>query len=58
MKRKKVRRSMSKSTYHIKETKDSYSFSYSGDLKEALEKALKDAKAGQLVVLGENYQHY
>jgi hypothetical protein len=51
MKRKKVRRSMSKSTYHIKETKDSYSFSYSGDLKEALEKALKDAKAGQLVVL-------
>ena len=35
---------MSKSTYHIKETKNSYSFSYSGDLKEALEKAYKDLK--------------
>lgn len=33
---------MSKSTYHIKETKNSYIFSYSGDLKEALEKARKD----------------
>lgn len=33
---------MGKSTYHIKEKKDSYSFSYSGDLKEALEKACKD----------------
>lgn len=33
---------MSKSTYHVKETKDSYKFSYSGDLKEALEKARKD----------------
>lgn len=33
---------MNKSTYHIKETKNSYSFSYSGDLKEALEKARKD----------------
>ena len=33
---------MSKSTYHIKETKDRYRFSYSGDLKEALEKAHKD----------------
>ncbi|MDO4292187.1 MAG: hypothetical protein Q4C65_03040 [Eubacteriales bacterium] len=33
---------MGKSTYHIKETKNSYSFSYSGDLKEALEKARKD----------------
>ena len=33
---------MSKSTYHIKETKNSYSFSYSGDLKEAVEKARKD----------------
>ena len=35
---------MGKSTYHIKETKDSYKFSYSGDLKEALEKARKDLK--------------
>ena len=33
---------MDKSTYHIKETKNNYSFSYSGDLKEALEKARKD----------------
>lgn len=33
---------MGKSTYHIKETKSNYSFSYSGDLKEALEKARKD----------------
>lgn len=33
---------MGKSTYHIKETKDSYKMSYSGDLKEALEKARKD----------------
>lgn len=33
---------MGKSTYHIKETKNSYKFSYSGDLKEALEKARKD----------------
>ncbi len=33
---------MGKSTYHIEKTKNSYSFSYSGDLKEALEKARKD----------------
>ncbi len=33
---------MGKSTYHIKEIKNSYRFSYSGDLKEALEKARKD----------------
>lgn len=33
---------MSKSTYHIKETKSMRSFTYSGDLKEALEKARKD----------------
>lgn len=33
---------MGKSTYHIKETKDRYSFTYGGDLKEALEKARKD----------------
>lgn len=33
---------MSKSTYHIKETKNRRVFTYSGDLKEALEKARKD----------------
>lgn len=36
------RKRMGKSTYHIKETKHTRSFSYSGDLKEALEKARKD----------------
>lgn len=33
---------MGKSTYHIKETKNTYSFSYSGDLREAVDKAKKD----------------
>lgn len=32
----------SKSTYHIKETKNTYKFSYSGDLREALDKAKGD----------------
>lgn len=36
---------MGKSTYHIKETKDKYIFSYSGDLTEALAKAERDLKA-------------
>lgn len=36
---------MGKSTYHIKETKDKYTFSYSGDLTEALAKAERDLKA-------------
>lgn len=35
---------MGKSTYHIKETKDKYVFSYSGDLTEALAKAERDLK--------------
>lgn len=35
---------MSKSTYHVKETKNFYKLSYSGDLKEAMEKAQKDLK--------------
>lgn len=35
---------MGKSTYHIKETKDKYIFSYSGDLTEALAKAERDLK--------------
>lgn len=35
---------MGKSTYHIKETKDKYIFSYSGDLTEALTKAERDLK--------------
>lgn len=33
---------MGKSTYHIKENKNTYSFSYSGDLREAVDKAKKD----------------
>lgn len=33
---------MGKSTYHIKETKDKYKFSYTGDLAEALAKAERD----------------
>lgn len=33
---------MSKSTYRVKETKNVYKLSYSGDLKEATEKARKD----------------
>lgn len=33
---------MSKSTYHVKETKNAYELSYRGDLKEAAEKARKD----------------
>lgn len=36
---------MGKSTYHIKETKDKYVLSYSGDLTEALAKAERDLKA-------------
>ena len=35
---------MGKSTYHIKETKDKYVLSYSGDLTEALAKAERDLK--------------
>ena len=35
---------MNKSTYSIKETKDSYKMSYTGDLSEALEKAKADLK--------------
>ena len=35
---------MAKSNYHIKETKNSYKLSYSGDLAEALEKAKEDLK--------------
>lgn len=35
---------MGKSTYHIKETKDKYKFSYTGDLAEALAKAERDLK--------------
>lgn len=35
---------MGKSTYHIKETKDEYKFSYTGDLAEALAKAERDLK--------------
>lgn len=35
---------MGKSTYHIKETKDKYVFSYSGDLTETLAKAERDLK--------------
>lgn len=33
---------MSKATYRIKENKDNCSFTYSGDLGEAIEKARKD----------------
>lgn len=33
---------MEKANYHIKETKDKYEMSYSGDLREATEKARKD----------------
>ena len=33
---------MRKSTYHIKETKEAYKFSYSGILEDALEKARRD----------------
>jgi hypothetical protein len=33
---------MGKSTYHIKETKTEYKFSYTGDLTEALAKAERD----------------
>lgn len=33
---------MTKSTYHVKETKEGYKFSYSGILEEALEKARRD----------------
>ncbi|MBD5536881.1 MAG: hypothetical protein HDQ99_14755 [Lachnospiraceae bacterium] len=33
---------MSKSTYHVKETKNGYKLSFTGDLKEATEKARKD----------------
>lgn len=33
---------MSKSAYYVKETKNGYKLSYSGDLKEAMEKARKD----------------
>lgn len=33
---------MSGATYHIKETKDSRSFTYSGELREAIAKAEKD----------------
>lgn len=36
---------MSKATYHIKETKNTRSFSYSGDLAEAIKKAEKDLEA-------------
>lgn len=36
---------MKKSNYHVKELKDCYKFSYSGDLGEALEKAKKDLQA-------------
>lgn len=35
---------MGKSTYHIKETKDKYVLSYSGDFTEALAKAERDLK--------------
>lgn len=35
---------MSKSTYHIKETKNTRQFSYTGDLAEAIEKAKKDLR--------------
>ena len=35
---------MAKSNYHIKETKNSYKLSYSGDSAEALEKAREDLK--------------
>lgn len=33
---------MSKSTYHVKEIKNSYQLYFTGDLKEATEKARKD----------------
>lgn len=33
---------MVKSIYHIRETKDGYKFTYSGNLKEVLEKARMD----------------
>lgn len=33
---------MGKATYHIKETKNTRTFSYSGDLEEAIKKAEKD----------------
>lgn len=33
---------MAKANYYIKETKDKYEMSYSGDLREATEKARKD----------------
>lgn len=33
---------MEKANYHIKEIKDKYEMSYSGDLREATEKARKD----------------
>lgn len=36
---------MKKSNYYVKELKDHYEFSYSGDLGEALEKAKKDLQA-------------
>lgn len=35
---------MEKSTYHIKETKGKYKFSYTGDLAEASAKAERDLK--------------
>lgn len=36
---------MSKATYHIKETKNTRRFTYSGDLAEAIKKAEKDLEA-------------
>ena len=38
---------MGKSTYSIKESKNRYSFTYSGDLGEAIEKAKADLKKEQ-----------
>ena len=47
MKRQKAGYRMGKSTYSIKESKGRYSFTYSGDLGEAIEKAKADLKKEQ-----------
>lgn len=41
---------MVRNTYHIKETKDGYKFTYSGNLKEVLEKARMDLKKIQAFI--------